>query len=124
MNEDVIIVTGSRDWEDAELLGRALLAHKPGLVVEGGARGADALARQWAYGQRITCVTVPADWDRWGKNAGVVRNVKMLEQYPGALVVAFPLPQSRGTYHCIREAVKRGHKVMVVKPSGDWGMFT
>lgn len=121
---DVVIVTGSRDWKDAELLGRVLAAHQPGLLVEGGARGADTLAREWAREAGVSCITIPADWDRWGKGAGAKRNILMLEQYPEALVLAFPLPQSKGTWHCIRAAMQRGHKVMVVKPSGDWSVIT
>src|SRR4029453_13494059 len=66
----------------------------------------------------------PADWDRWGKNAGAKRNIEMLERYPGALVIAFPLPQSKGTWHCVFQARKRGHKVFVVKPDGDWSLIT
>lgn len=120
---DVVIVTGSRDWTDAALLGRALAAYKPELLVEGGARGADTLAREWAQAADISCITIPANWNRWGKAAGARRNIEMLEFYPDALVVAFPLPQSRGTWHCVFEARKRGHKVMVVKPSGDWSVI-
>jgi|SRR4029450_8550930 len=120
----VVIVTGSRDWSDAELLGRVLAMHKPELVVQGGARGADALANEWAHKASVYCVTIPADWDRWGKNAGAKRNIEMLERYPGALVIAFPLPQSKGTWHCVFQARKRGHKVFVVKPDGDWSLIT
>lgn len=119
-----IIVTGSRDWTDYEVLGRALAAHEPDLIVEGGARGADMVARLWAHENDVKWHTVAADWKAYGKAAGSMRNIKMLEEFPEALVIAFPLPQSRGTYHCIREAVKRGHKVMVVKPSGEWSVIT
>jgi hypothetical protein len=111
----VVVVTGSRDWSDAELLGRTLAAYHPDLIVEGGARGADTLAREWAHGAGIHCVTMPADWDRWGKSAGARRNIEMLERYPNALVIAFPLPSSKGTWHCVFEARKREHEVIVVK---------
>ncbi len=124
MSEKVIIVTGSRDWTDALLLGRVLNIHEPTLVVQGGARGADLIAAQWAHVAEVPCVTVPADWDRSGKSAGAKRNIEMLERYPDALVLAFPLPSSRGTWHCVFEARKRGHKVMVVKSSEDWSVIT
>jgi hypothetical protein len=117
MSEKVIIVTGSRDWVDTELLGHVLTVHKPTLVVEGGARGADTLAREWARKAGVRCETIPADWDRWGKGAGARRNIEMLERYPEVLVIAFPMPQSKGTWHCVFEARKRGHEVIiVVKP--------
>jgi hypothetical protein len=117
-----VIVTGGRNWSDAEILGKALdqlhARHGFTLLVEGGAKGADTLAREWAARNRVSRQTVPADWDRWGKSAGSKRNIKMLEDYPGALVVAFPMPESRGTWHCVREAKKRDHVVVIGFPGG------
>lgn len=127
VTKKVIIVTGSRDWSDSDQLSRTLTLfhsrHDFELLVEGGAHGADTLARQWADKAKVTCLTIPAAWDRWGKAAGARRNIEMLERHPGALVVAFPLPQSRGTWHCVFEARKRGHQVIVVKPSDDWSVI-
>jgi hypothetical protein len=119
-----IIVTGSRNWSNAELLGRVLDLYKPDLLVQGGARGADELALQWATAAGVKCVTVPAEWEKYGKRAGPLRNSVMLQRYPGALVVAFPLPGGSGTLHCMRTALSNGHKVMIVHPSGEWSIVT
>lgn len=64
--------------------------------------------------------TFDANWRVYGKAAGAIRNRAMLQAHPGALVIAFPLPQSIGTYHCIKLATLMKHKVMSVKASGEW----
>lgn len=57
----------------------------------------------------------PADWKRHGKAAGMIRNREMVAL--GAdLCIAFPLPQSKGTFGCIREAEKAGIEVQVIEP--------
>lgn len=54
----------------------------------------------------------PADWERYGKRAGIVRNAEMVAA--GADVcLAFVLGESRGTRHCMREAAKAGIPVRV-----------
>lgn len=121
---DTVVVTGSRAWEDAALIGRVLAALNPKLVVQGGAKGADRIAFEWAVTNNVSGHTMPAFWDQDGKRAGSLRNIRMLEMYPGALVVGFPLDRSIGTYHCMREARKRGHKVMHVHTSGMWTLYT
>lgn len=120
----VVIVTGSRDWTDGAVLGRALQATAPTLVVHGAARGADALADAWAKANGVPVKPFEAPWTERGHAAGMIRNVAMLEAYPEALVLAFPLPQSRGTRGCMWEAARRGHRVMVVEPSGMWSLST
>ena len=53
----------------------------------------------------------PADWDKYGKRAGYLRNVQMAE-YADALL-AFWDGESRGTKNMIDEALSRGLKVGV-----------
>lgn len=85
---------------------------KPTLIVQGGASGADSLAKRYAKINLIECVTVEADWNKHGKAAGPLRNKKMLEMYPDALVVAFP--GGRGTTNCVTTAKVLGLDVMEV----------
>lgn len=120
---DTVIVTGSRDWDNEALIHRVLEAVSPKLVVQGGARGADRIAWLWAVDNNRHTHTFPADRKAHGKRAGSLRNIEMLEAYPGALVVAFPLPSSIGTWHCVREARKRDHKVMVVENDASWSLI-
>lgn len=58
------------------------------MIIQGGAKGADHLALEWADKKVIPCLNVPADWDKYGKSAGFKRNAKMLEYEPD-MIVAF-----------------------------------
>lgn len=55
----------------------------------------------------------PADWARFGKSAGYLRNKQMLEEGKPDLVVAFP--GGRGTANMIAIAMKAGVKVIDAK---------
>lgn len=116
----VIIVTGSRDWADSEAIGLVLTNACPSLVVQGGARGADRMALEWAKDNGVAHETFHANWRQYGKIAGRVRNCRMLDAFPEAKVVAFPL-DGPGTKHCIAEAQRRGMSVFVYGEGG--GLF-
>lgn len=108
----IVIVTGSRKWTDRRKLNALLDSANPGIVVHGGAAGADTMAHAWCKNNgRIAVVHFP-DWNRVMK-AALVRNVQMLETYSSALVLAFPFPDSQGTRHTIREAQARGMRVII-----------
>lgn len=85
---------GGRDFADRDLfLSRVEAVHARygvTVVIEGGARGADAMARQWALHAGLELVTMHAEWDRYGPRAGSIRNRRMaVEGRPNA-VLAFP----------------------------------
>jgi hypothetical protein len=83
------------------------------VVVTGGASGADWWAHNHAGHRGLARRVIRADWDRYGKRAGVIRNIQMLDERPD-LVIAFWDGESRGTAHTIREARKRGIPVEVI----------
>lgn len=71
-------------------------------IVSGGAKGADALAKQYAIQNRFEYHEFPADWNRYGKSAGYIRNKQMhifIAQYPYRGVLCFWDGKSRGTKH-------------------------
>lgn len=101
-----ILVCGGRDYSD-ELrvtIELNLLAeiHKKLIIIQGGARGADRLAHQWALRNGYTSITVKAEWDKYRKRAGPLRNQKMLDQYNINKVIAFP--GGRGTADMVSRA--------------------
>ena len=109
-----IIVCGGRDYADAkrlaEVLNEVADAHPDFTLVHGGAKGADALAHEWALGWGIIEV-FRADWAKHGRAAGPIRNRQMLDA--GAdLVVAFP--GGSGTADMVRQARARGVPVREV----------
>jgi hypothetical protein len=111
----MVLVCGSRDWTDEETIAARLadLAGEQWTVMHGAARGADTIAAYVAVLYGFDVKAYPADWERHGRAAGVLRNLQMLEEEPG-LVLAFQLDGSRGTQHTIDEARKRGIPVEVI----------
>jgi hypothetical protein len=84
-------------------------------VIVGGAGGVDTIAERWARRHGIEPDVMRADWNRYGKRAGYVRNVAMLEEGgPDALVIAIWDGQSRGTGHTIDLAKRRAMQVTVM----------
>lgn len=64
----------------------------------------------------------PADWGRYGSEAGPLRNLEMIRwtvAMPAERVcIGFPTPDSRGTWHCMREARTAGIPTWRVYPDG------
>ena len=83
-------------------------------LVTGGANGPDEWAREWAVHSGVDHTVLYAQWDDYGKRAGIIRNIAMLNLNP-ALVVAFWDGESKGTKHTMDEAEKRGIPVEVVR---------
>lgn len=127
MGERVVIVTGARLWTNQLVVHRTLASFHPTVVVHGGChKGADAMAEQWCKMCEVDSAIIRAQWRVSGqldRSAGMRRNVRMLELYPGQLVIAFPFGKSNGTRHCMRSALDRGHKVIEVRPSGEWSVI-
>lgn len=114
------LVTGSRHCTDeharlvCEVLDRAAvparLAKRPIVVVHGRCPkgGVDLVAHRWAENAPDADPEPhPANWDLYGKAAGMIRNGEMVDL--GAdRCFGFPAPDSRGTWDCIHKAAKAG----------------
>ena len=113
-----LLVCGSRVWTDQARLIQVLdeiHALKPiTCLIEGEARGADKMARQWAIANKVPVEAYPADWAALPQAAGLVRNTKMLMEGKPDLVVAFSkdLTQSPGTSNMIAQARRAGVEVL------------
>lgn len=59
------------------------------VIIHGGAKGADSLAGVWAKENNIRVEVYKADWERYGKKAGILRNEEMLKLSKPSLVIAF-----------------------------------
>jgi hypothetical protein len=87
-----ILVCGGRDYTNKLRIHEVLSQYKniPNVsFISGMARGADLLAWKWCKANNIHCEEVPADWKKYSKKAGSIRNQKMLDMDPD-LVIAFP----------------------------------
>jgi hypothetical protein len=110
----VVLVCGGRDFTDAVLLGSWLGGiHKQvgiSLLVEGGQYGADVMAREFAKWENIPWKEYKAQWDKYGKAAGHIRNKQMLVEEKPDLVVAFK--GKAGTANMMSQAKKAGVRVL------------
>lgn len=109
-----LIVAGSRDFNDYELLKSTLVRVKTHItqIVSGTAVGADRLGAQWARENDIPVIEFPANWIRYGKSAGYRRNQQMAANADA--LIAFWNGISKGTKHMIDIAAKENLKYFVV----------
>ena len=111
----VVLVCGGRDFKDRNRLYAVLDGLKPGVIVHGGAKGADSLAGEWARDRGVEERVYPANWEKYGKTAGPIRNREMLCSEPIDTVVAFP--GGSGTAHMVSLAsAKEGVRVLQLAP--------
>jgi len=101
-----VLVCGGRSYSDWQTVYDALDALPVTMVVQGGAGGADALAKDWANSRLRPVMTYHAEWEKHGKAAGPIRNQEMLDDAKPDMVLAFA--GGRGTADMIRRAEKAG----------------
>jgi hypothetical protein len=123
-----ILVTGSRHWRDTspvhaglrQALGQIyskaqlnpiLFNWSAVTLVHGGAHGLDTIAARVAVEWGMTVEPHKAEWHRYGRRAGHVRNHRMVTA--GAdICVAWPKGESVGTRDCMRLAAAAGIPVL------------
>jgi hypothetical protein len=135
--EMIIAVTGWRHYTDGAFI-RGQLGHWRGPfplhIRMGDAAGADLAVLKWCQDNKISHHVFYADWERYGKSAGGIRNANMLQgvgdriMSPTDLLLAFPrtdkmrskVPGS-GTFGAIIEATLMGIRVEIpaYAKSGD-----
>lgn len=111
-----VIICGSRHWTDRGAI-KDRLEKLPSdtVILEGGAAGADTLAREAALALGLAVLTVRADWKRHGLAAGPIRNQQMLD-LGACRVIAFheDLSSSKGTRDMVGRARRAGLEVEVI----------
>jgi hypothetical protein len=113
-----ILVCGDRNWRDMSIIGRELKKFPPEtIVIHGGAKGADTLGGFVAEKLGFKVLVFPANWKRYGKAAGPIRNQVMIDEGMPELVLAFHenLSESKGTKDMVNRARGVGIKVEVFK---------
>lgn len=109
-----VIVAGSRTFDDYELLKAELnILIAPNVftmgieIVSGTANGADKLGERYASEYNFGVKRFPAEWNKYGKQAGYLRNKQMAEY--ATHCVCFWDGKSRGTKMMIDLA--KGHNL-------------
>lgn len=116
-----VVVTGGRNFAERGRIEsdlRCLLPLGLGRVAEGACPfgGADDIAYDaWHLLRNESTQRYPIDGGK--QSAPLLRNIRMLEQEKPDLVLAYPDERSRGTWHCVREACKRGITVALWAPA-------
>jgi hypothetical protein len=117
----IVLVCGGRDYENRSAVNIALdelcVRHARELmIIEGGAKGADRFAADWADETGLPHARVNALWVKHYNSAGPIRNQAMLLLKPD-LVLAFP--GGRGTADMVRRAEAAGIRVNKMDLNGD-----
>lgn len=109
------LICGGRDFTDSRKFQRCMeqMEEQYGpftCIVQGGARGADRLAADYAVQMLVPCEEYPADWTTHGRAAGPIRNQQMLVEGKPGIVFAFE--GGRGTASMVSLAKAAGVRVV------------
>ncbi len=109
-----LAIIGSRTFIDYNTLCNHLKQYinVTTLVVSGGARGADSLGEQWAQDNNIQTQIFPAEWNKYGKRAGYIRNEDIIKNCD--FCIAFWDGKSKGTLHSIKLCKKYTKPVTII----------
>ena len=112
-----LVVAGSRDFNDYTLLSAELdklLVGKTNItIVSGTARGADRLGERYAAEHNLRIERFPAEWEKYHKGAGPIRNMKMVQSADA--VIVFWDNESSGTKNIIECARKQDIPYRIVR---------
>ncbi len=114
-----IVIAGSRDFNDyriaEEYINQCIKAENTVdsiTIISGGCNGADKLGERYAWEHKLLLEIYTADWKRYGKAAGPIRNKKMAND--ADIVICFWNKKSKGTKSMIDFAKGKG-KVVYIK---------
>lgn len=120
-----IIIAGSRTFDNYEYLKKKVLNFigekqielSNVCIISGTARGADKMGEDFAKELNLQLKCFPADWDKYGKQAGFLRNTQManyaIEDDNQGILIAFWDGKSSGTKHMIEIAKKKELEVKI-----------
>lgn len=125
------LIVGSRNFNDYNLLKiKTITALKKYIkegydieIVSGGAKGADFLASKLAIDYKFRYKEFPADWNKYGKQAGYIRNKEMHEyiaNFPNRGVLAFWNGESKGTQHSFELAADYNNQIRIIRYSNNY----
>lgn len=117
-----IIVAGSRTVKDKIMVFNKLKSlHRayPNMeIVSGCASGPDTFAINFANENEVKIHMFPADWNKFGKRAGYIRNEEMAKFSDGLLIFWDGI--SSGSKHMITLAIKHKLKIKVIDQYGNY----
>jgi hypothetical protein len=120
-----VLMCGDRNWTKRDPIRRALvfvlwsmalwIPRRDIVVIHGAARGADTIAGEIAEKMGFQVRSFSADWNRYGRAAGPIRNREMLAADPHvAFAFHSDLDNSKGTKDMVSIAEAAGVEVQVI----------
>lgn len=110
-----LAVVGSRDFKDFDLfvkiLDRLRLTKDIDAIISGGAQGVDSMAEHYADVNGIPTIIHLAEWDKYGKGAGYIRNKLIWDD--STMGIAIWDGVSKGTKHSFDLARKQNKKLLI-----------
>ena len=111
-----VLICGDRDYKHEQKIFDYIQALNPleDIIIHGNARGADASASTAAKLFGFAIIGFPAQWNKYGKAAGPIRNQQMLDEGKPDLIVYFHdnIKKSKGTKDMVGRAEKAGLPVL------------
>ena len=108
-----VLICGDRHWGDPEPIKELLTllqttTNNQLLIITGGAPGADQTAERLCESLNIPNTIFYANWEKYGRRAGPIRNSVMIGTRPD-IVIAFHnnVDSSKGTKNCIEQAQRK-----------------
>lgn len=110
-----LLICGDRNWRGGDVIREIIKQYNPLVIIEGEARGADTLARLAGETLGITVLRFPADWEKYGRAAGPIRNSQMLKEGNPDVVIGFhyKIDESKGTRDMLTRAKKAGKPTFI-----------
>jgi len=107
-----VLICGGRNWMDLSSVVYVLAAFEKEnpIIIHGDCRGADRIAGDIAKRLDYEVRVYPAEWDKYGRGAGFIRNQQMLDVENPDMVIVFhnDLENSKGSKDMMRRAEKEG----------------
>jgi len=116
-----IVIAGSRSFNDYKTLSNVCNVLFKNIseieIVCGEAYGADKLGRKYAEEHNLLIKSFPANWDKYGKSAGYIRNKEMAKYCDNAII--FWDGVSKGSNHMIKLCKEFNKDVLVYNTKTD-----
>lgn len=120
-----VIICGGREFDDYNLLKKAcdyylsrkIESGEKVIIISGGARGADKLGERYAKEKGLDVQVFPANWEKYGKRAGYLRNKQMAEVSNACIAFLSSYGENKGTKMMI--SIARENKLLVREVKED-----
>lgn len=117
-----LAVVGSRHWTNRLIFDHNLnywvSQRKPIydgiMIITGGAKGADTMAKEYADENDIQCRIHDPNWEKYGKAAGPIRNSMIVAEADEMVAFMRIDKENRGTWDAVRKMLDKMNQVHII----------